>query len=448
MISVRIKKGYNLNIQGKPSTKLETASNPTHVAAVPERIPFIKPKLQVRIGDSVSIGSVLLFDKKRPDLKFLSPGGGKVVDIQYGDRRIIKQIIIELSKKERKKKLPSLTPSGLKRAKKETIINVLMQGGVWPFIKALPFREIASPGKTPHSIWVSLAQKDPFQPDPETYLKDQEELFAFGMTLLTKLCPDICVISPANNHYLMKTYKKYISHTFNGNYPVEDPGVILYHTKKSLDENYAWYINGQDLLLLAQMVKTGHYPTDRIYAVSGAAPKYNRHVRARLGVKIDNLIPGTSKKKGNSYITGGIFRGYIAEMDSYMGLYETSLQIISKQTDKDFLGFLNPGFDRASYSRTFLSTFNFSPMHSDSSMHGEERACINCGSCAEVCAVDILPQFMFKSLQAEEVEEALSHGLLDCVECGLCAYVCPSKIELTAEFIKQREAYYEEALRE
>lgn len=87
-------------------------------------------------------------------------------------------------------------------------------------------------------------------------------------------------------------------------------------------------------------------------------------------------------------------------------------------------------------------------MKTDSGMHGEERSCINCGACADVCAVDILPQFMYKSLLAGEIEEALSHGLLDCVECGLCTYVCPSKIELSTTFINKRRIYYQEQFRE
>ena len=75
-------------------------------------------------------------------------------------------------------------------------------------------------------------------------------------------------------------------------------------------------------------------------------------------------------------------------------------------------------------------------------MHGGYRACIACGYCAEVCPVDILPQFTYKAVMAEETEEALEHGLLDCVECGLCSYVCPAKIELLESFRTARSDYY------
>lgn len=82
----------------------------------------------------------------------------------------------------------------------------------------------------------------------------------------------------------------------------------------------------------------------------------------------------------------------------------------------------------------------------DCNFHGEERACINCGSCAEVCPVDILPQFTYKCILADEIEDALGHGMLDCVECGLCTYVCPSKVELYETLKKTKKAYYLEQL--
>jgi Na+-transporting NADH:ubiquinone oxidoreductase subunit A len=77
-------------------------------------------------------------------------------------------------------------------------------------------------------------------------------------------------------------------------------------------------------------------------------------------------------------------------------------------------------------------------------MHGGERACIACGYCAQVCPVDIFPQFTYKAVLAEEIEESLEHGLLDCVECGLCSYVCPSKIELFETLKNAKAAFYRE----
>src|SRR5690606_3966921 len=59
-----------------------------------------------------------------------------------------------------------------------------------------------------------------------------------------------------------------------------------------------------------------------------------------------------------------------------------------------------------------------------------EQACIRCGSCAEVCPAELLPQQLYFYSKAKELEKAEQYHLNDCIECGACAYVCPSNIPL------------------
>lgn len=59
-----------------------------------------------------------------------------------------------------------------------------------------------------------------------------------------------------------------------------------------------------------------------------------------------------------------------------------------------------------------------------------EQPCIRCGSCAEVCPMDLLPQQLFWYAKAEEFDKAEHSNLFDCIECGACSYVCPSSIPL------------------
>lgn len=59
-----------------------------------------------------------------------------------------------------------------------------------------------------------------------------------------------------------------------------------------------------------------------------------------------------------------------------------------------------------------------------------EQPCIRCGSCADVCPVDLLPQQLYWHARHREFERAQQDNLMDCIECGACAYVCPSHIPL------------------
>ena len=50
MVPIRIKKGYGLDIKGRPALEMETLKNPGQLAVLPERIPFIKPRLRKFLG--------------------------------------------------------------------------------------------------------------------------------------------------------------------------------------------------------------------------------------------------------------------------------------------------------------------------------------------------------------------------------------------------------------
>jgi len=56
--------------------------------------------------------------------------------------------------------------------------------------------------------------------------------------------------------------------------------------------------------------------------------------------------------------------------------------------------------------------------------------CINCGQCVSVCPAGLLPQMLYRHLEAEQYDRAAELNLVDCIECGCCAQVCPSHIPL------------------
>jgi Na+-transporting NADH:ubiquinone oxidoreductase subunit A len=447
MITIRTRKGYDINIAGMPSHDLETLAKPARVALLPEKIPFVKPRLKVKVDDPVKVGSPVFEDKRNSQLVFLSPGGGRIVKIDYGPRRVIKEIVIELDQDEGYETFPVISEARLQGMERKKLVKTIMTGGLWPLFRELPFRDVPNPDIVPPSIIVSLNSREAFQPVPEAYLNDKINLFEFGLKILQKLSETLLISTSSDDVFVQDHLNSYVTHTCKGLYPADDPGVLLYYTKKSPDENKSWYINGQDVLLLAMLFKTGKYPVDRTVVLGGSLAGERKHLQTRMGVPLNHITKERAGDTGTArYIVGGIFKGYTGSKDSYMGFYETSLVLIPEGDEKEFLGFARPGFNKPSRSRAFLSFLNKSSTVIDCNCHGEVRACINCGFCAEVCPVDILPQFTYKNILADEIEEALNHGLLDCVECCLCTYVCPSKIELRNILKEAKKAYFLEQL--
>ncbi|MCP3950663.1 MAG: 4Fe-4S dicluster domain-containing protein [Desulfobacterales bacterium] len=442
MVTVSAKKGYDLNLAGVPSTDLEVLAPPSKVGFHPDTIPFIKPRLRVKKGDRVLTGAPLFEDKRNPRVTFPSPGSGRVAAIGYGPRRVVTEIVIELDEQEEPAKQPAFSPENLAAADRQELVDALLDSSLWPLVRALPFRDIPNPAVTPPLVIVSLGSLAPFHPDPQVYLKDREADFEYGLDLLAKLADRVLVTAGGGGTGIDGIDSR-ITHTIKGDYPADDPATVLYHVKTSPQENRAWYITGQDLLTLSSCLRNGIYPVDKVVAVGGARSTIKKHLLTRAGAPVSDFI-GHTDKDGLRLVAGGIFNGYSVSLDSYLGYYETALTLMSAGDPKELFSFVMPGYKKASRSRAFTSVFNPGPMVLECDQNGEDRACINCGYCPRVCPVDILPQFTFKAVEADEIEEALTLGLLDCVECGLCSFVCPSKIEISDILKKAKEAYAKE----
>ena len=100
MPHINIKKGHNISIAGKPEKEIVDINNPAKLAILPTDFKGVKPKLIVGQGDQVKIGSPLFFDKTKPNVKWASPGSGKINNIEYGPRRVIQNIEILLDQEQ------------------------------------------------------------------------------------------------------------------------------------------------------------------------------------------------------------------------------------------------------------------------------------------------------------------------------------------------------------
>jgi Na+-transporting NADH:ubiquinone oxidoreductase subunit A len=444
---VHLIKGYNLKLSGRPLPEVEHLPPPSQVAALGGRLRFVKPRLAVKLGDRVKVGSLLFADKRRPEVQFRSPGGGTVSAVNFGPRRQLQEVVVTLDVEEAYEEFPRVSDADLESIGRERLLELVIGGGLWPLIRELPFRDTARPETVPPAIFVYLDNIEPFHPLPRIYLDGRWDLLAFGLRVIERLAGKPAVVTVCReNAEGLEYLNGVVSETVVGNYPAHDPGVVLYRTKTSADHNHAWFIEGQDLLLIAELLKSGRFPTGRVVTLGGPAATQPGHFRTRIGAPLAALTDGRTAAGDIRLVAGGVLTGNPAPRDSHLGLFEKALVLLPEgNTSGDFLGWTLPGAQTPSYSRAFLSSFRRGrefPL--DCNRRGGLRACIQCNFCTQVCPVDILPQLTYKAILAGEVEESLAHGLLDCVECGLCSLVCPSKIELLQTLRQAREQFYEE----
>ena len=94
--SVRIKKGLDLPITGDCQQVIEDARPGGRVALGGPDFHGLRPTMAVQDGDTGRLGQLLFEDKRRPGVRFTSPGAGKVVGVHRGEKRRLLSVEIEL----------------------------------------------------------------------------------------------------------------------------------------------------------------------------------------------------------------------------------------------------------------------------------------------------------------------------------------------------------------
>ncbi|HKK43394.1 MAG TPA: hypothetical protein VJ963_13350, partial [Bacteroidales bacterium] len=93
--SIKLKRGLDIKIGGKAEKVLVPGYHSSLYGVRPVDFPGLTPKLDVKTGDSVKAGTPLFHDKKRPEIKFVSPVSGKVAGVIRGDRRKLLEVTVE-----------------------------------------------------------------------------------------------------------------------------------------------------------------------------------------------------------------------------------------------------------------------------------------------------------------------------------------------------------------
>ncbi|MCP3873633.1 MAG: 4Fe-4S dicluster domain-containing protein [Desulfobacteraceae bacterium] len=443
MEHIYIQKGFKTPLAGMPDFSIIQLPDPGTIAVSAMDIPYIRPKLLVKENDLVKTGTPLFCDKRNKYIRYVSPGTGIVKHILFGKRRRLREVVIQLDKIDDFIQFETVPLQILDSTPKSELIRLLQKGGLWQCFRQFPSKDTANENHEPPMIIVSLNGNDLYSPHPQVILKNNIQNFEFGMALLNQFSNRIIVTSRKSSLDELDKLNgltHHITHIVPDFFPAWDPGVVLHKLKTCQEENRSWCISAEHLIWIAKLLLTGKYPIKKVVTVTRSNDK-KPHIIARQGSPIKDLMGGRDDK---SLVTTGYFNGRSAQTTSHIGFFETTLNSIKDNQEEEMFGFIRPGFNKPTVSKSFLSCLIREPKELDCNIHGEERACINCGYCTKICPVDLMPNFIMKALSSDDIEDALSFGLLDCCKCGLCSYTCPSKIELTKILTHGMNTHYKD----
>jgi electron transport complex protein RnfC len=153
---------------------------------------------------------------------------------------------------------------------------------------------------------------------------------------------------------------------------------------------------------LAEAVATGLPLVSRVVTVTGAVSQ-PRNLKVRLGTLVSELIDfcgGFSGTPGR-IVLGGPMTGPAQYRLDLPVVKNTSGVLVQERGQIKLL---------------------------------DSAACVRCAHCVDVCPYKLMPCLIAGALEANNLTEAESYGLMDCRECGSCTFVCPAQRPIIQTF--------------
>ena len=435
MATVNLRKGHNIKITGVPSKSIVNLPCPSSVKIIPDNFKGIKPKLLVKEGDQVKIGTKLFFDKINPNLFFCSNVGGKVKSIKLGDRRKIEEIELTCENDDIDFNNPS--EKSIDEYTSDEIKKILLDTGLWPNFRQRPFSKIADPNNIPKSIFISAMPTAPFSLDLNFILNDSTLFLNDGFKLLKKLTNgSVNLVIDKNKEYnIFSNLDNIEKHEFSGPHPSGNVGIHIHHIDPISDKNdIVWYLSLQDLNDIGRFFNNGTYPTEKYISCGGSCLSDPSYYKIKKGAIISDILKNQTVDSNNILISGDVLSGKKTSNEKPLDYYSEILSVIPYTKKRDFLGWILPGLNKYSLSRTFLSSlFDKKTTDFDTRINGSRRAIIPFGRWERMLPMDIIPDFLVKSILAKDIEDMEKYGIYECdhEDFSLCAYACQSKVEVS-----------------
>ncbi|MGE0019693.1 MAG: Na(+)-translocating NADH-quinone reductase subunit A [Draconibacterium sp.] len=429
--TIKLRKGLNIKLQGGAKPEVETLPLPLKVALKPTDFQGLTPKLKVKADDLVKAGDALFFDKYHPEIQYTAPVGGKVVSVNRGERRKVLEIVIETDAKAGSVEFKKADPKTLSG---DEVKELLLQSGMWPFIKRRPYGVIASPAEKPLSIYISTFDTAPLAPDYSYVMKDQMGTFQTGIDALTRLTDGKVYLGIAHDS-AFANIKNVVVNTFSGPHPAGNVGVQIANTRPINKGEVVWTVNVQDVLFIGRLFETGKVDFTKVFALTGSEVENPKYYKTVTGAPVASLISGKLKKSENKQriISGNVLTGTQVSNQCYLGYYDSQVTVIPEGDTYEFMGWGTPGISKFSASKTFLSSlFPKKEYILDANLHGGERAFVLSGQYEKYVPMDILPVFLLKAILANDIDKMEQLGIYEVIEedLALCEYACTSKIKV------------------
>lgn len=423
MATIKLKRGFDLNLKGNIGETTVSASAPSAVyGIVPDDFPGLIPRLDVKVGDKVLSGDAVFHDKTHEDIFITSPVTGIVKAINRGERRKILSIVIT---PEAGDACATIDTSDVKAA--------LLRSGLWAMLRQRPYDVVPDPNVTPRDIFVTAFDSAPLAPDLEVVLGDKKQYVDAGVEALATL-------TEGNVHIGCRPGQQIDAdgaevNIFDGPHPAGNAGIQIANVKPVNKGETVWTLDIVTLARIGRLMKTGKVDFNTVVAITGECVEQPRYVSAVMGCEIKSLLADVATD-GARIISGNVLTGVKTDIDGYlMAPYRHVTVIPELGKEDEFMGWasLNPKRFSLNHSfTTWLAGKLHKPASFDARLKGGERAIVMAGEYDSMIPMDIYAEFLIKAIIAFDIDKMEQLGIYEIApeDFALAEFVDTSKIPL------------------
>ncbi len=431
---IKLRKGLDIKLFGKAEKNIQTLSEKEFAIKPTDFIGLRYAKLLVAEGDKVKAGTKLCYDKYREDIFLTAPVSGTITQLKRGNKRVLEEIRIESDNLFESLDFGAKNIASLNR---EAIKEMLLESGVWAFIRQRPYSTVADPSTTPKSIFVSGFDSAPLATEQSFVIQGKEKEFQAGIEVLSKLTDGKVHLNLNAKEEISSVYKD-VQHAevnyFEGPHPAGNVGVQIHHIDPINKGDIVWYTYPQMVIMIGKLFLTGKYDAEITVALTGSEVTTPQYYKTHIGSSIKNLVKGNIKQEHVRYISGNVLTGNKIEKDGYLSFYHDQVTVIPEGDYYEMFGWIKPGLNKFSTSGTFLSKW-FKPNKTyalDTNLHGGPRALVVTGKYEEVVPMDIMPMQLIKAVLIKDIDLMENLGIyeVDEEDFALAEFICTSKLDI------------------
>ena len=354
---MRIKKGMDLPITGKPRQVISETKKTKHVAVTGIDYIGMKPTMLVKEGDSVKAGQALFSCKKTEGVVYTAPASGTVSAINRGARRAFQNVVIKTDEVNDFVTYEATKNKPLSEYSADEIRALMVESGWWSAFRTRPFSKVPAINSAPASIFVNCMDTNPLATDPEIVVHEYSEFFKVGLEALTRftaqkiyLCQD-----PNANIPTIQSDNLEVK-TFEGVHPAGNVGTHIHFVDPASANRVVWHLNYQEVISLGVLVGSGRVWTDRVVALAGPAVKNPRLLKVSLGADMNEVVEGELFEGENRVISGSPLSGRTADQTfKFLGRYHCQISALKEGRQRQLLGWHSPGFNKFSLKNIYVS---------------------------------------------------------------------------------------------